>query len=142
MRGSRALHDAATSDNGDVLVRRADYIRVWRPKVGTEVATLRWRSSICLLVAYLSNFVWIPLVIAGLTAELPIVLAMGLVVGVLGFSLALMSGILLRRGNRRLTFMFGFRVGFGAVAPPPRTDDHYQEWCRKHRVIPYSLGDE
>jgi hypothetical protein len=128
--------------NRHVLVRRADYLRAWTPKVGPEAAVIRWWSSIVLLVAYLSNFVWIPLVIAGLRADLPTMLAIGIVVAVVGFSLVLVSGALLYRANRRLTQIFGFRIGLGAVAPPPRTDAHYREWCSKHGVKPYSLGNE
>jgi hypothetical protein len=137
-----ALHDhGAIAENDVVLTNHNAYVGRWAPKVGPAAAELRWKSNLRVLSAYLSNFIWIPLVLAGLQAHEWVITAAGATFGVGGFMLVLDSASKLRRANRLTSLTLGFKVGFLAVGPPPRTTRSYQAWCRKHGAVPYGAND-
>lgn len=124
-----------------MLSSRDAFVAQWTPKVGASAAGIRWQSSVHLLTAYLSNFVWIPLVITGAKVGEAILVVAGIATALGGLLLLLDSAWRLRHANHLTSETLGFKVGFRAVAPPPRTREHYESWCRKHGVVPYSATD-
>lgn len=123
-----------------LLTNADDCVGQWAPKIGEEAARIRWRSSLLLLIAYLSNLVWIPLVIAGLKVHSAAPVAVGIAVAVGGAVLIVVSSLKLRVANKLTSELLGLRVGLGHVAPPPREREHYEAWCRKYGVTPFAAG--
>lgn len=132
---------ATDTDYDLVLTNRRAFVAQWAPKVGLESATLRWESAVRSLWAYLSSVPFIGLTIAGLRTSEPITTGIGICIGVCGFALIVDAGWLLRRANHLTSQKLGFKVGFRAIAPPPRGRERYETWCRKHSVIPYTAAD-
>jgi hypothetical protein len=95
-----------------------------------------------LLGGYLSQLVWIPLVIAGLKVPSDALLAVGLAVAVGGAVLIVVAGLKLRAANKLTSELLGLRLGFLHTAPPPREREHYEKWCRQHGVTPYAAASE
>jgi hypothetical protein len=124
-----------------VLRNRDAFVAEWAPKIGNAAAEIRWRSSVESLLGYMTNFVWIPLVIMGGKTHTAYLIGVGAAFGAIGLAVIVHSGWLLRHANQHASQVLGFRVGFRAAPPPPRTRDHYDSWCRKHDVVPYSAAN-
>ncbi|HZC52337.1 MAG TPA: hypothetical protein VE441_07560 [Mycobacterium sp.] len=115
-----------------------DFVRQWGPKIGTDAARLKWSGTQLLGRGYFLNFAWIPSVIAGAKLAWPVLLSLGILLGLASAAHCVLAGLKFRDANRMASQELGLRLGFGHVAPPPREPDHYQAWCRRYGVTPYT----
>ncbi len=123
-----------------MLTNANEFVELWEPRVGRDAALLRWASARLLLMGWLLNFIWIPLIIAGAKASVPSLTWIGAVVACVEAGCIVLAGLKLRAANRLTSHMLGLKVGFRATNPPPRTADRYEAWCRKHGVVPYGAA--
>jgi hypothetical protein len=123
-----------------MLTNEARFVDFWASRIGEEAARLRWRAAVLLLRGYLLEFVWLPCVIVGGRTGVAALVVAGIAVAVVSAGCLVAASLLTRSATRAASRLLDMRLGFRHVAPPPRSRERYEEWCRLHGVTPYAAA--
>ena len=110
----------------------------WAPRIGPEAARLRWDQARLLALAGVLNIVWFASIGVGVRLDLPVLTGVGGGVALAAAACLALAVGRLRAANRAASRRLGIKLGFRAIAPPPRSADRYEAWCRKHGIRPYT----